>query len=152
MRECCVCDKRLDKCEFEQSFIEFVGIPEAMYKRAFLESHAYVDPRSCPSGWSPEQHKLAVMLGIAHCLYKMPSAQVIMKKNGVTVEDFAGKGNISMATEGSVSIMKKVYSPATATENDLLGSIYGEELLALYEGINPPMITPHPAPYFPVGY
>lgn len=152
MTTCCVCAEEITVDEFSSSFPEFMGTPKMSFCGAFRRAYAYVDPNSCPTGWSHEQHKLAVMLAIGHILFKTPSGQQTIKNNGFNVEDYAGTGNITMATEGSVSIMKKVYSPNTATENDLLGSLYGTELLSLYEAINPPNACVAPAPYYPVGY
>ena len=149
VRVCCECITAQD---FYTMFPEFMGINKVEFCSIYLKAHTYIDPHACPSGWLPEQHKLGVFLAMAHCLYKTQTGQELIKKNGRAVEDYAGTGNITMATEGSVSIMKKVYSPATATESDLMGSIYGEQLLALYEGIQPPMEEVHPAPYYPVGY
>lgn len=149
---CCVVNEIIDKSCFTNLFPEMYGISDIYFKSMFMKSHIYVDPHACPSGWTHEQHRLAVMLAIAHLFYQTSEGQKVIVRNGLSVEDFAGKGNISMATEGSVSIMKKVYSPANASENSLMNSVYGEQLLALYEAINPPQTVSECAPYYPVGY
>lgn len=152
MMTCCVCKEEVTVEDFVNAFPEFQGTSKIVFCGAFRRAHAYVDPMACPSGWSPVQHKLAVMLAVGHVLFNTPGGKRTIQQNGLNVEDYAGTGNITMATEGSVSIMKKVYSPQTATENDLLNSIYGTELLSLYEAINPPKTCVSPAPYYPVGY
>lgn len=150
---CCEINKEVvNKDCLTSLFPELFGISDIYFKSMFMKSHIYVDPHACPSGWSHEQHKLAVMLAIAHLFYQTSEGQRVIVKNGFNLEDFAGKGNITMAAEGSVSIMRKVYSPANATENALMNTVYGEQLLALYEAINPPQTEIECAPYYPVGY
>jgi len=152
MSDVLVCGKVITTDEFYTMFPEFMGINSVQFCAVYLKSHAYIDPHATPSGWLPEQHKLGVFLAMAHCLYKMPVGRDLITRNGFEYEDYAGKGNITMAAEGSVTIMRKVYSPATATENDLIGSVYGEQLLALYEGIEPPLTEVQHSPFYPVGY
>lgn len=144
--------KNLTIDDFLDVFPEFTGMTQRQFNSSYYKSFVYVDPHSCPAGWNYPQYKLAVMLAMAHVFYKTPFGQDLIDKNGYDASTIAGGGNIIMASEGSVSVMKKVYTPKNATENDLITSVYGEELLALYEGINPPLTGIEPAPYYPTGY
>lgn len=148
----CVCGDNVTIDCFTSLFPEFYGMNDVQFCNMFMKAHIYVDPHACPSGWIHEQHKLAVCLAIAHCFFKTQEGKTIIEGNGLLSDDYVGNGNVNMASEGSVTIMKKTYSPGSATENDLMGSVYGEQLLSLYEGINPPLEEVQLAPYYPVGY
>ena len=148
----CVCNDDLTIEEFVTFFPEFQGMEMQKFVGAFMRSSAYVDPTCCPGGWSCLQHKVAVLLATAHAFMKTPYASALLKANGAEATTEAAMGSIIMATEGSVSIMRKTITPQNATQSDLLQSPYGEILLSLMEGIQPPKTTISPAPYYPTGY
>lgn len=150
--ECNVRGRCLTVDNFVDFYPEFEGMTKEQFFRSFRKSIAYVDPTCCPCGWTEDQHNLAVLSAIAHVFYKTPDGSNLTVENGYDESELSGMGNIMMATEGSVSIMRKTYTPKTATENDLISTAYGEVLLSLYEAIMPPLTDIQPSPYYPVGY